>query len=105
MPNAAVKLHALTWSDPPRRFYTTAVAEKEALLRIGFIDTPSSVNERLMVIPARNGACPIGMAPVRRLYNTPAQLHCYEINPATVSVLTANGYVDENIAFCSPPVQ
>ena len=71
------------------------------MLGAGFVEEASPYSP-IYVVPAVNRACPLGTTPVRRLFNAVDVLHRYEINMETAAVLTANGYVDENIAFCSP---
>ena len=102
-PNVATRLFSLKFSNPIRYFYTTLTGERDVLLRAGFIEQFAPSWEQIYVLPATNGACPLGSTAVRRLFNQADALHRYEMNVDTVSVLSANGYVDENIAFCSPP--
>ena len=100
VPSVATPLYKLHFLNPSRYFYTTSTIERDTLLRGGqFEQFPWN----LYVVPATNGACPLGTLPVRRVFNQADLLHRYEISMDTVAVLTANGYVDENIAFCSPP--
>lgn len=101
-PTVTSKLFSLRLSSPVRYFYTTSAVERDALLRAGLSEQDSPPGA-LYVLPAINGACPLGTAPVRRLFNPADVLHRYEMNTESVAVLAANGYVDENIAFCSPP--
>lgn len=101
-PNVATRLFSLKFSSPVRYFYTTLPGERDALLRAGFIEQIAPSWEQIYVLPAANGACPLGATSVRRLFNQADTLHRYEMNMDTASVLSANGYVDENIAFCSP---
>lgn len=103
-PSVATPLFSLKFSSPIRYFYTTRTGERDALLRAGFIEQIAPSWGQIYVLAATNGACPLGATPVRRLFNQADTLHRYEMNTDTVSVLSANGYVDENIAFCSPPV-
>ena len=103
VPSVATRLFSLKFASPVRYFYTTLTGERDALLRAGFIEQIAPSWEQIYVLPASNGACPLGATPVRRLFNQADTLHRYEMNVDTVSVLSANGYVDENIAFCSPP--
>ena len=102
VPSVATRLFSLKFASPVRYFYTTLTGERDALLRAGFIEQIAPSWEPIYVLPASNGACPLGATPVRRLFNQADFVHRYEMNLDTVSVLSANGYVDENIAFCSP---
>lgn len=102
-PTVATRLFSLKFSSPVGYFYTTSPVERDALLRAGLVDEVGPSWEPIYVLPAVNGACPLGATPVRRLFNQADILHRYEMNTDSVSVLSANGYVDENIAFCSPP--
>lgn len=102
-PSVATRLFSLKLLSPVRYFYTTSTAERDALLKAGFVEQIAPSWEQIYVLPATNGACPMGATPVRRLFNQTDILHRYEMNADTTAVLAANGYVDENIAFCSPP--
>ena len=102
IPTVAKLLYSLRFSAPVRYYYTTSSKEGDDLVRVGFVEQPSPYSP-IYVLPAVNGACPLGATPVRRLFNAVDVLHRYEASVETASVLTANGYVDENIAFCSPP--
>ncbi len=102
VPSAAQRLYSLKYASPSRFFYTTSVAERDALLRVGFVEQVAPSWGPIYVLAATNGACPLGSTPVRRLFNQADFLHRYEMNVDTISMLAANGYVDENIAFCSP---
>ena len=102
IPSVAKLLYSLRFPAPVRYYYTTSTKERDELVRAGFVEQASPYSP-IYVLPAVNGACPLGAAPVRRLFNAVDVLHRYKASVETASVLTANGYVDENIAFCSPP--
>ena len=102
IPSVAKLLYRLRFAAPVRNYYTTSTKERDDLVRAGFVEQASPFSP-IYVLPAVNGACPLGATPVRRLFSALDALHRYEMNVDTATVLTANGYVDENIAFCSPP--
>ncbi len=102
IPSVAKRLYSLRYPSPARYFFTTSTKERDDLMRTGFVEEESGWAP-VYVLPAINGACPLGTNAVRRLFSAADLLHRYEMSVATAAVLTANGYVDENIAFCSPP--
>lgn len=85
-----------------RFLYTIDNRERDALVATGaFVDVGAGSNSALFAaIAATGGACPPGSMAIYRAFEPKAVIHRY-VPGATYSVLLANGWKGDGIAFCA----
>jgi hypothetical protein len=88
-------------SLPERFFYTIDIRERDALVATGsFVEIGAgSAVAIFAAIPASRGACSSGRVTIYRAFEPKAAIHRYA-PAATYSLLLANGWVGDGIAFC-----
>jgi hypothetical protein len=88
-------------SLPERFLYTIDDRERDALVATGaFVDVATGSNAAVFAaIPAAGGICPTGRVPIYRAFEPKAVIHRY-VPAATYSLLLANGWIGDGIAFC-----
>ena len=84
-----------------RFFYTIDARQRDALVATGsFVEIGAgSATAGFAAIPALGGICPPGRVTIYRAFEPKAVIHRY-VPAATYSLLLANGWLGDGVAFC-----
>ena len=98
------RFFSTTFSPRSSHFYTANADEYNALVAGAVWQLEGPVFDVSM--PANDGTCPAGAAPVYRMYNGGmggAPNHRFTTNMIVHAQMRAAGWIYEGVAFCSPP--